>query len=244
MNKKVQIFGDSHARYFEINDKLYFHAPWLKNYDISVLKLPASSLIGLGRKRSSLGNNEKIKNELISKSCAVFCFGQVDIELGYYFRKVVKNEAITDNEFIDMLCDSYSKFINDLNHDGTIVIKGINLTVLKYDNFAFSYIKRIITENEDDKRVIRDCEVKLRQEIKNFSFRNRFNIKFNDRLRKLCKENGWSYFDINSYLSGFNMGKGVLDNYIPCGFDHHLIDSIEMRKLHLTSIKDIVDAHY
>lgn len=235
--KKIFVFGDSHARYFEINKKVEFHAPWVSNYTIEVHKIPASSIIGLGRKRSKLNVKDKISEFLDRDAVNVFAFGQVDIELGYYYRKVVKSEKISPSEFVNMLTDQYKRFINKLDiPPENIVIKGLNLTVLKHQGFSYDYIKRIILENLDNKIEIVNMEKKLLNELDPFPVRNNTTILFNRSMEKISRDSGWKYFDINNQLSDFNPGKGITDRYIPSSFDHHVIDSIETRKLHLSKL--------
>ncbi|MEA2048167.1 MAG: hypothetical protein U9O64_06920, partial [Campylobacterota bacterium] len=72
--KQIQVFGDSHARYFEINDKLTFHAPWIKNIEVDVYKIPASTIIGLGKKRSKLDVKTLINEKIDKNKINIFAF--------------------------------------------------------------------------------------------------------------------------------------------------------------------------
>lgn len=239
--KKICIFGDSHSRYFEVNKKLLFHAPWLKDYDIDVHKIPASSIIGLGKKRSKLNVAKEIQDHLQKNALNVFCFGQVDMELGYYFKKIVKKELWDLKKFADYLLKKYVEFIKGLDvHPSFVCVKGLNLTVLKYQDFALSYTKRIILENVSDEAEVREMNLVMKKEMESFSERNSATLYFNASLKKVSKENGWEYFDVNDFISGFNPGKGVLDSYIPASFDHHLTDTIEVRKLHLKKLVSLL----
>ncbi len=229
-SEKIFIFGDSHARYFDVNDKVISHAPWVRGVNIDLHKYPASTIIGLGRRNSTLNLSDKIKSILSDdrSSARCFCFGQVDIELGFYFRKIVKNEDITFDDFIPHLLDNYKSFLDNHNN-GKLILKGINLTVLKNEQFAINYVSRIITENIDDEKLRREYIIKLKSSFDSFKLRNKAMIDFNRGLKVLSKSSGWKYFDINDEISNFTPGKGVIDSYIPSGNDHHLVDSIHTR---------------
>lgn len=86
--KQIQVFGDSHSIYFQVNNKLLFHAPWIKKFNIEVNSIPASTIVGFGKKRSKLNVKSLIDEKKDNNKINLFAFGQVDLELGYYYRKV------------------------------------------------------------------------------------------------------------------------------------------------------------
>ncbi|MEA2048166.1 MAG: hypothetical protein U9O64_06915, partial [Campylobacterota bacterium] len=164
----------------------------------------------------------------------------VDLELGYYYRKVIKNEEINYGIFVDYLVEKYVDFLKLTNLDkSSMVVKGLNLTVLKYGDFATSYIQRIITENIENKNEVLQAKKKLNTVMESYSARNNATLNFNIKLQQVCLNEGWKYFDVNEYLSDFTVGKGILDRFIPSGFDHHLCDSVEVRKMHLSELNKI-----
>lgn len=238
MNKKIVVLGDSHARYFESSAKLEYHAPWVKRLNVDVNKIPASTIIGLGKKRSTLNLSSKVDGVLKSheNSYRVFAFGQVDLELGFYYKKVVKGEDINLSGFVVYLIGKYKDFLGRYDN-GNLVVKGLNLTVLKHEGFALEYVKRIITENVDDKDDVLKANLALKEVFDSFSARNSATIMFNNQLKDLACERGWRYFDVNDELSSYSPGKGINDEFIPAGFDHHLVDSVYMRKLHLSALR-------
>ena len=239
--KKIQIFGDSHSRYFEVTPKLQFHAPWTRSLDVEVNKIPASTIIGLGRKRSKLNVSQIIDDNIQDKSLLVLAFGQVDMELGYYYKKIVKNEDIDLYDFADELLSVYKGYIESVAlKDNPIALKGLNLTVLKHQPFAIHYTRRIISENITDKDELQRLSMQLKEKMEPFSKRNGATIYFNKNLRDLCLEHGWLYFDINDFLSGFTLGRGILDTFVPSGFDHHLVDSLEVRQAHLNELRKLI----
>lgn len=235
--QNIVVFGDSHSRYFEVTEKLRFHAPWLRGKKIEVYKIPASSIIGLGKQRSKLNVSRKVESEIKHDDFNVFAFGQVDLELGFYYKKIVKNDPLSLDEFVLNLLSVYEEFVLDLGlKKENIALKGLNLTVLKYPEFACAYIRRIILENVNDPEEVKILSSKLKETLESFSARNNATLLFNNGLKNICKKNGWKYFDLNDYLSDFTPGKGILDRFIPASFDHHIIDSLEVRKLHLSKL--------
>lgn len=76
--------------------------------------------------------------------------------------------------------------------------------------------------------------------FESFQERNLISLKFNQTLKQLTKENNWDYFDINQYLSGYSLSKGIMDRFIPPTFDHHITDSVETRKAHLAELSNIL----
>lgn len=237
----ILIFGDSHARYFEVTAKIKSHAPWLNQIKSKVFKYPASTIIGFGKRQSTLNVGKKIADVIAddSSSTRVFCFGQVDLELGYYYKKVIKEELINYDEFITNLIEEYCLFLSKYDN-GKLIVKGLNLTVLKNEDFAVKYVSRIITENTSEKAKVQYYTEKLKSELAPFRIRNKAHLDFNVKLKAKAKENGWQYFDINEELSNYTAGKGVLDQFIPAGDDHHLVDSIFVRILHLSKLKGIL----
>lgn len=239
--EKILIFGDSHSRYFEKNRKVVTHAPWVKDLNIDLKKVPASTIVGLGRKRSTLGLRDIIQEKIDNNpgSYAVFCFGQVDLELGYYYRRVIKGEDIAYPDFIFYLTNQYEDFIKSFD-DIKVVVKGLNLTVLKDPDFAVKYVSRIISENIDDKDEANEAKSKLIDIYDGFSVRNKATLDFNSEMKNICARNNWKYFDINYELSSYKPGKGIDDIYVPSGDDHHLCDSIQTRILHLSYLKKLL----
>lgn len=239
------VFGDSHCKYFGITPKIRNRSDFIKNskVDLEIFVKPGATVLGLGRKRSKLNFGDEIKS-LISEKPAdffVFCFGQVDVELGYYYKNVVKKEEVDFFDFKSELVDQYVGFIHELNLDkDKVVIKGINLPVLKHQSFAINYTSKIISENIDDDNLKNEMKEKLKFFMPSYAKRSNLTNTFNDDLKKNCLINGWKYFDINNELSSFEPNSGVDDVFIPTGVDHHVADTIYIRKVHIIKLLESV----
>ena len=105
----IKIFGDSHSRIFKkIN---------LNKYNINVDSISGASLSGLFNQNSQLQVKNKIIDYLQNNkpSFLILKFGQVDIDLQYYFKIVMKNQKINKEIYIKNMITNYIKFINEIS---------------------------------------------------------------------------------------------------------------------------------
>jgi len=202
------------------------------------------AISGFGKRKSSLNSREIFVKEVNQFKPNVLCFalGQVDIELGYYYKKVVKGDDIDFNSFALALVDTYIKntiaLINELGIDlHKVIFKGINLSVLTNSRMkAVNYTSRIITENISDRDSILEYKKKLNAAFPSSLERSYYHLKFNKALQEAAIASGMKYFDINSLVEDKD-NKGLVDlKYIPAGQDHHLVDSLYIRSLHLKQL--------
>lgn len=243
MTGKINIFGDSHSQYFNLTHKVKFYDEALNNIKSKNVNLQVShgaSIRGLGRKKSQLNLNELVNSTASSECTNVFAFGQVDLELGYYFRRLFKNETKCIYLFASELVDKYFDFLSSLNlREEAYVIKGINLSVLKYRPFAINYVKKIIFEN------IANAEVpaylsRLEEIYDPYIERQQAILEFNKQVSNRCQALSYKYYDINSLITK----KGTLDieeQYVPAIFDHHLCDSITIRKAYWNGLVNCIN---
>lgn len=237
----IVVFGDSHCRYFEANKRVRHGVSWLEGLSIDVHSIRGASIIGLGRKRSKLKVFDTVHKNISKESVNVFCFGQVDLELGYYYRLILKDEQWDLAGFADFLLEHYVEFLSSLPLPSqNIVVKGINLSVLTTKNFALRYVHRVITENLDDKNDVRAARARLEAMLDTYADRCAAVVYFNNRLREIAQRHGWGYFDINDILSDGMPINGVADRFIQAIFDHHVVDSIEMRRIHLSELYKVL----
>lgn len=136
---KVAVFGDSHSAYFSIT-------PQLRNvlgYNFSSLrvdlkKMKGATIKGLGRRKSSLETNKRVVDfvsspEFSSIDYLVLAFGQVDIELGYYYSRYVKGDDLGFELHCRDVVLSYKEFVKSLPVDvRRVVVKGVNVPVLVF----------------------------------------------------------------------------------------------------------------
>lgn len=231
----VKIFGDSHSSYFKLTPRVLklLGSPNLKS-TVNVYK--GGSMAGFGKRESTLNLSNEVKKSIESDDFVILNFGQVDIELGFYYKKIIKDNEQSTIQHMNEIIEKYMVFIKSLDNN-RIIIKGLNApSTCHSENQWQNFIMRIISPNtlsEVDNQNI-NTEL-IKRKIKNLpsddSIRTKISLEFNKRLKTACHNNNVHYFDINEELIDKNTG--ILKNsFITPVFDNHITDSIETRLLH------------
>ncbi|OBX06237.1 hypothetical protein QV08_10750 [Gallibacterium salpingitidis] len=240
--KKFAIVGDSHAVYFtQLNKLTKLSKSYYDPNDYKVADISAATIRGFGNRDSTLKVSDQI-NKLIENTqphTLIFCLGQVDIELGYYYRSIIKEKNV-DN-FIEETITIYKNYLLNLQQEKkvNIVIKGINPTVLINQIFAINYIGNITTENFKTPEERKFYKQKVADELPDYSFRFSLSSNFNNALKDLADRFNWSYFDIWNEVIDPKTGNIYL-KYLPAWFDHHLVDSVEVRQIHYDALYKVM----
>lgn len=230
----VLVLGDSHAQCFfsQGNDAK------ISGYNISVYgeAMRAATVTGFGRERSALNVNTRVRN-MIDKhhhqaQHIVFALGQVDVELGLYYRWVVKDQMIAPEALFSEIITLYLRNISGLRGRLNPIIKGINQTVLKKQPHAFHYTSRILFENTVDPAEISSLKAKLQEVYPSYDVRLFINNMFNEILADAAQKAGIAYFDINDAIVNKETGE-VEDAFCPNFSDHHIVNSVSAHKLHI-----------
>ncbi len=230
----VLVLGDSHAKSFFPQGQ----GPQIDGQDMSVYgeAMQAASVTGFGRRRSALNVNAQARKMINEQrqNCQhlVFALGQVDVELGLYYRWVVKDKMIEPETLFHRITEKYINNVKAISGSLRPIIKGINQTVLKRQPHALGYTSRIILENESDPERVAALKVKLREVYPSYDVRRFINTMFNDILAAAAAKAGIRYFDINSAIVDKETGE-VADVYCPNFNDHHVVNSVAMHNLHI-----------
>ena len=230
----VLVLGDSHAKCFFSQGQ----SPKIHGQNISVYgeAMQAATVTGFGRSRSALNVNMRVRKMIQehhqNSQQVVFALGQVDVELGLYYRWVVKGEMIEPEKLFHSITAQYISNIKALSGSLHPIIKGINQTVLKRQPQALRYTSRIILENESDPEKIATLKAKLREVYPSYDVRRFISTMFNDILADAAAKAGIRYFDINNAIVDKETGE-VADVYRPNFSDHHVVNSVAMHKLHI-----------
>lgn len=249
MNKIVNVIGDSHTKYFNLKkrstaDRMRLSDPLPFSMRAEVLH--GASLTGLRSYSSTMKVRERIDATAATSKRLCLSVGQVDLELGYYFRQVIKGETWSPESYVDYLLSIYKKFLSELSLGSCdLSIKGVNLSVLSTRAFAASYVSRILTENIPEKSEA--AREKMFSSLLNERAQNDMHILFNDQVRELCSQKGHRYFDVNDYLAAKDAKGAVkvpatLDGALqPMKMDHHVVSTVEVFRQHYFAIGKAFD---
>lgn len=240
---KIFVFGDSHSLYFGLTEQVKRYSKHnLDGIDIKNYVYTGGTINGFGKRDSTLGLYDKVMTEVNSFKPDFVCigFGQVDLELGYYYKKYVKCEDFEFSDWIISTLEIYSGFIKKL--DVPVIIKGLNPPVLiSSRGKAINYTKRIITENISDEQKASFVLDKMKAQFPSDLYRKNMTNVFNKHLENMCLANGWKYFDLHEELTDKNTGM-VSSIFIPTKPDHHLVDSIYVRTSFIDKLLDNVES--
>ena len=220
----VKVYGDSHCQGLFRN---------FQGCELSFKEMVfhGGTILGLGRRESTLRSSDKIKGDIGEGDIVLISLGQVDVELGFYYRKVVKDEEVEFNSFSSMLVDFYISFLSDIKGMCKgVVVKGINIPVLTDEDNAANYISRIITENVSDKGLRCFYYEKLKKTIRSYQERVNDHFNFNNKLKAAARSAGLVYMDINDVLYDENE-RSIARKYMPNEFDHHVVYDDELQCL-------------
>lgn len=241
----IDIIGDSHTVFFGAKKVAAATARmWLSGapFHTRVHLLQGASLTGVRAYSSSLQIREKIDAVVKTADRLVLALGQVDLELGFYYKQVIKKETWTPDGYVAYLTDIYRTFLETSDFGPcTLALKGVNLTVLSTPHFARAYVGRIITEGKPDD--IGQAQAALDAAMLNERDQNDLHLSFNANVALLAKQFGLGYFDLTSRLSARDDGgspvmPAVLDRaHQPMKADHHLLSSIAVYRHHYEALQ-------
>lgn len=240
---EITVFGDSHSSFF-------FPAPFFAGrcgygfplpYRVTGKAIHAASLAGFRPGVSTLKVKETIAEALPSARHMVLAFGQVDLELGYYYRLAVKKENTNPADYVDWLLGIYRSFLGALDTGHCrMALKGVNLTALSPKLFAVRYVSRIVMEGRKIAQATAD-EMILPHILPEIE-QNRMHRAFNRKLADLARDLGHGYFDLNDQISdgpiqALAAAQPRLGDHFKTGFfDHHLADTVVVRRMHYEAL--------
>ncbi|BBE72109.1 hypothetical protein [Oharaeibacter diazotrophicus] len=226
-NVGVSVFGDSHCGRFAISRQMIACMPLLKAVDLALHPFSGGTITGFGKRSSSLGIADKIRTAIRPHDrLLVFNFGQVDVELGYFYRLAVKREEVDFAAFVERLVATYMDFLRPLRGAAPIAVKGINPSVLTYfRDRAIRYTSRIIAENLPDARSRAEAEQVLREVFPDPRTIAANHRAFNHAVQAACAAEGYFYYDIADVLTD-PVTDMVRPDLVLEAFDHHVASTL------------------
>ena len=220
----VTIVGDSHVELFEHLATEPLELPDGRIVDANVLAVKGATIRGCGRKKSTLDVRRNSLGAIRPiDQAVVLCYGQVDIELGYYYRLHVKREELEYEAFAQELADSYVERIAALPLVATPILKGVNLSVLTHSRRrAIIFTSQILFETPDDAEKREALVAELEEVFPEADELDRRHRIFNAYLKAACLRQGVEYFDFLEATTEPISGR-IRRSYVPGGNNHHAL---------------------
>ncbi|MCT4610952.1 MAG: hypothetical protein N4A70_17325 [Pelagimonas sp.] len=235
---KILAVGDSHTRRFTPGTNSRLDLP----FELRVKGISGASAWGLAKGSGTTGADRKIQRNIRiagpDLSHIVFCFGQVDVEAGFIFRRFVRQEELTFSEFCNMVVPRYLAYCKTYQDRAAVVIKGLNASALPNQDMTLRYLFRELRLKAlgDDGIAAFD---RLKAGLPDYAERAQMNLEYNARLEYECAKEGLPYFDINA---GLVDGTGLIrDEFLGFdGSDNHVIESLAVSNLHMHALIELV----
>lgn len=244
---EIFCFGDSHARYFKKCNMISWERPMgATPPKITAFDYVAASAKGFANGEKSRFAYKKFTRDLSSYDIKFLCmaYGQVDAEVGYYFRKFVNASTESAEADLSSVYDAYIEMILRTlpPPDNKIVVKGINPSTLRNDTQLLNYVFRRLTariQNQSERErifsTLSDAALTSAQHAE-------INVLANELLREKAKNAGLGFFDIREVAED-KTHPGLADwSFVPAESDVHMTDCYPIRKAYQTKLAEAFGA--
>jgi len=216
--KKIFIYGDSHCKCFTRDETK------IGNIVVKNCYYQCASMRGLSNINSKLKYQPFILDNVAkhSNDYHVFKFGQVDVEYGFWYKKLIKKENIQQIDFFNKMIDEYIGLMLKIkdNISQNIIICGVNLAndiigVLREINTTYTNWNNGIAEKKQAHNLKElPRHITIQTQTSNL-------LTFNDILKRCCDDHYIKYFDTTSECSTKNKAGDIIRKDIFKGLDHH-----------------------
>lgn len=232
---RIAVLGDSHSAFFfkggmgRARLGLPDPAPW----EVVGRSISGASVAGFRPGNGRLDVKAVVRDQLPLHTHMVLAFGQVDLELGYYYRLVVKGEQVSPAAYVAWLAGIYRDFLADLDLGACdVALKGVNPTALGPKHFSARYVSRIVLEQDADEAA---AIARVLPHVLSQDEQNAMHYAFNAELASLADDLGIRYFDLVPLLTEPHPSGGparLSDLHRRAAFDHHVANTVWMRRKH------------
>jgi hypothetical protein len=237
-------FGDSHARYFKKANTL----GWAGVMSGTTPRIIAFDYVAASAKGFAAGENSRFAYK---KFCRDFeqhapefvcmAYGQVDAEVGHYFRKYVKKDPQSAEADLSGVFDDYIRMAETIVPSRPLVFKGPNPSCMRNDtqllNYAFRRLVVRISKAAERDAIWAD----MNENPPTPAHHARINAMAADLLRTKAEKAGHLYFDARSAVEDPDMPGMAKWDYIPAESDVHLCDSFLVRRAHIEGLFNAFD---
>lgn len=238
----ILCIGDSHTRFLD------FRGFFVKNCGrkaaprVFAHPLTAASALGFSKGRASrfAWRAAARVSKTVEADHYVFCFGQVDAEVGHYYRRFVALKDESAEASFDRIYTAYLDEVVSFCGDTPVVIKGINPTTLAFDsslqNHVFMNIAKRITD-QGEREAVQDRVAASGITVATHAAQN---VLANDILKAKVVERGLRWFDVRDAIETAP-GSGLARiEFLNIAEDVHLINSLYVQKLHYDALMGVI----
>jgi|GEM_PF-2481846 len=235
--RETLIIGDSHVACLFGDERAFRHS----GMDAEVVFIGGATITGFGRRESTLATYRRVNHYIktFKPSNIVFKFGQVDVDLGWYYRRVVDDQPDNPASHFQTIIDRYVESILGLPSHTRQVVCGINLPSVPSPEQAAEYTSRIITENITDDALYTVYRSKLIRILPSIERRTEMTLEFNRQLKEKCTRSALDYFDYTDIF--IDSATGILDARYAGTADHHYRTTAEDQANCVGRLRNILD---
>lgn len=228
-------FGDSHARYFRKANTLGW-AGVMSNTTPRVIAFDyvAASAKGFAAGAESRFAYKKFCRDFNENAPDYVCmaFGQVDAEVGHYFRKYVRNSTESAEADLSRVYDDYIAMAAATVSSRPLIFKGPNPSTLRIDEqLALYTFRRLVTRISVTAERDAIWE-KIKLNPPQPAAHGAINQMAAELLKTKVEKAGHLYFDIRSAVEDPSASGLAGWEFVPAESDVHLCDSFHLRKAH------------
>lgn len=165
-----------------------------------IFSITGASASGLPKLSSTYNLFEKIQLaiETLQPKVTFLNFGQVDIEIGLYYKKVIKEESIDPYDFIVSTVDNYLSCIKTIRSN--VCILPISLPSIKNDIAARTVVQRAIIHQVTDDAIKKTYIQKLVTLYPSYAERRQHALIYNTILFDKAKHYGIQKLDTQRFF--------------------------------------------
>ena len=228
----IYVFGDSHCLCFGQGDTIIDN-----KYNVQMLNRDSASARGLSNKNSTLNYSadiakfiylkksfgDKPNNSDETKNVYLFKFGQVDVQINYYYKLIVKKENVIKKIFFEEIINDYMYFVEQFSKSYNVLICGINLpNSAHYKEYLINCFN---VKDEMEMKLVNSEISKITLEEMNAD-----TLLFNELLKNACEHKSIKYFDL-TYECAMIIDNNVMLNPEYIGTDHHYNGCIGLNRI-------------
>lgn len=229
---EICCFGDSHTRYFKKSNLLKWTG-FLTSTSPKIIAFDyiAASAKGFAAGAKSRFTHKKFMTDLTARNPSFVClaYGQVDAEVGFYYRQFVTEKSSSAEADLSAVFDAYVVTAKQALAGRRVVFKGLNPSTLRDDISLQEYVYRRTTKDISDKNLRQTIKDRIEASGLNSKDHGEINCIANDLLKERVEKAGMGFFDIRASTEDPTTPGLASWAYIPADMDVHLVDSCEVR---------------